>query len=168
MGCRTTACGTSTMFFCLLPFSLFFLSSLLSSTMFPYFIPLFDVRLTFFPFVFAFSLSCSRTSLLFVSLALFALFSVVVVLFFHPHSRRQILCLFRSFWVKVTFTWVMCSTVRCLPLTLVLSLSGVDSATFFGFPPDAALVRVTFDIEQEVLFCVLRMLSFVLVKMVLM
>ena len=46
----------------------------------------------------------------------------------------------------------MFPTVSCLPLTLVLSLIVVDSATFFGFSPDVVLVRVTFDIEQEVLF----------------
>ena len=51
-----------------------------------------------------------------------------------------------------TFVWVMFPTVSCLPLTFVLFLTGVDSATFFGSPSDASLVRVTFGIEQEVLF----------------
>ena len=46
----------------------------------------------------------------------------------------------------------MFPTVSCLLLTLVLSLTGVDSATFFGFSLDFAMVRITLGIEQEVLF----------------
>ena len=61
-------------------FSLLFLSSLLSPyTVLSNLIPLFDVGLTFFPFVFFFSLSCSLMSLLFVSLALFALLSPLLL-----------------------------------------------------------------------------------------
>ena len=37
--------------------------------------------------------------------------------------------------VERTLVWAMFPTVSCLPLTLVLSLFGVASATFFGFPP---------------------------------
>ena len=44
------------------------------------------------------------------------------------------------------------SSSQLLTVDGCLSLTGVDSATFFGFSPDAAIVSVIFDIEQEVLF----------------
>ena len=47
----------------------------------------------------------------------------------------------------------MFPTASCLPLTVVLFLSGVDSATSSGFRPDA-LVRVTSDDMSNAIWAV--------------
>ena len=56
--------------------------------------------------------------------------------------------------VKVTLVWSMFPTASCLSLTVVLFLSGVDSATSSGFRPDAALVRVTSDDMSNAIWAV--------------
>ena len=56
--------------------------------------------------------------------------------------------------VKVTLVWSMFPTASCLPLTVVLFLSGVDSATSSGFRPDAALARVTSDDMSNAIWAV--------------
>ena len=57
--------------------------------------------------------------------------------------------------VKVTLVfWSMFPTANCLPLIVVLFLSGVDSATSSGFRLDAALVRVTSDDMSNAIWAV--------------
>ena len=120
-------------------------------------LPLFDPS-RYFPTsnLFSLSLSLSFSLLLFcfVSMVFVSCFFVVAPFFHSRCNDRVDVCSdrFGGTHVCLGHVWAMFPTVSCLPLTLVLSLIGVDSATFFGFPPDVALVRVTFDIEQEVLF----------------
>ena len=56
--------------------------------------------------------------------------------------------------VKVTLVWSMFPTANCLPLTVVLFLTVVDSATSSGFRPDAALVRVSSDDMSNAIWAV--------------